>query len=154
VDVTRAISTVVDAALAIVLVSAAAVALVTIPEGDQRPPDPDAAAKTVLASTADATFQAAGGQQRTVTGRTGTLLAHAAVAEHAGTDERFVRAVANATGAVLAATDRPVEVVASAGQATVRVGQRPPPSASVAAVSHEITVENGTATVTVRTWSP
>lgn len=150
---TRAISTVVDASLAVLLVSAAAVALVTIPVGDQRPPDPAAAANAALASTAEASYRADNGDRRTVSGRTGTLLAHAAIAEREGTDQKFVRAVEHAVSDVLVELEASVEVVASSGEATVRVGERPPPSATVAAVSRELTVENGSATVTVRTWS-
>ena len=146
-------STVVDASLAVLLVSAAAVALVTIPGGDQRPPDPDAAANAVLASTAEPSYQGDSGDQRTVAGRTDTLLAHAAIAEREGTDPQFVYAVEDAVSDVLVDLDANAEVVASSDGATVRVGERPPPSASVAAVSRQVTVENGSATVTVRTWS-
>lgn len=151
---TRAISTVVDASLAILLVSAAAVALVAIPGGDQRPPDPAAAANTALASTAEASAQTDNGDARPVSGRTGTLLAHAAIADRDGTDSQFVRAVEDAVSEVLVEMDGDVEVVASSGTGRVRVGERPPPSASVAAVSQKVTVENGSATITVRTWSP
>ncbi|MCG1002196.1 MULTISPECIES: hypothetical protein [Halobacterium] len=150
----RAISTVLDASLAVLLVSAAAVALVTIPGGDRRPPDPDAAARTVLASTATAEYQTANGSQRAVSGRVGTLLAHAAVADNRSANSRFADAVENAVGDVLASVDGHVAVVATAGDGRVRVGERPPPSASVAAVAHEAVAENHSVTVTVRTWSP
>lgn len=149
----RAVSTVLDASLAVLLVSAAAVALVTIPGGDQRPPDPDAAARTVLASTATATYQDEAGDQRTASGRVGTLLAHAAVAERDGSDRRFVRAVEAAVGDVLVRANGRISVVATAGTHRVRVGERPPPGASVAAVSHGVPAGNSSVTVTVRTWS-
>jgi hypothetical protein len=152
--VTRAVSTVVDASLAVLLVSAAAVALVTIPGGSDPPPDPDAAARTVLASTATATIEADDGGQRRVSGRVGTLLTQAAIAARDGTDGQFASAVEAAVGDVLVRADGHVAVVATAGAGDVRVGERPPPSASVAAVSHDVTVQNGTATITVRTWSP
>lgn len=149
----RAISTVLDASLAVLLVSAAAVALVTIPGGDQRPPDPDAAARTVLASTTTAEYQTANGSQRTVSGRVGTLLAHAAVADGRSEHSQFADAVEDAVADVLADADGHVAVVATAGDGRVRVGERPPPSVSVAAVSHEAVAENDSATITVRTWS-
>lgn len=149
----RAVSTVLDASLAVLLVSAAAIALVAIPGSDQRPPGPDAAARTVLASTAIAEYQTANGSRRSVSGRTGTLLAHAALADGRDVSPRFVRAVERAAEDVLVATDGRVEVVATTGAGRVRVGKRPPPSASLAAVSHEIAVANESATVTVRTWS-
>ncbi|NIB98659.1 hypothetical protein [Halobacterium sp. R2-5] len=150
----RAVSTVLDASLAILLVSAAAVALVAIPGGDQRPPDPDATARTVLASTATAEYQAANGSRRSVSGRAGTLLAHAALADSRDGAPGFVRAVEAAIEDVLVATGGRVEVVAATGEGRVRVGERPPPSASVSGVSHEVAVEHESATVTVRTWSP
>jgi len=152
--VNRAVSTVLDASLAVLLVSAAAVALVTIPGGDQRPPDPDAAARTVLASTTTAEYQSASGSERAVSGRVGTLLAHAAVADARSTHSRFAAAVEDAVADVLRDADGRMAVVATEGDGRVRVGQRPPPDASVAAVSHEAVVENASVTVTVRTWSP
>lgn len=150
----RAISTVLDASLALLLVSAAAVALVTIPGGSQSPPDPDAAASTVLASTATATYQTADGSHRNVTGRVSTLLAQAAIATRDDSNERFVDAVEAAVDDVLARADGRIAVVATAGSGRVRVGERPPPSASVAAVTRDVPLQQGTATVTVRTWSP
>lgn len=149
----RAISTVLDASLAVLLVSAAAVALVTIPGGDQRPADPDAAARTVLASTTTAEYQTANGSERSVSGRVGTLLAHAAVADGSSEHSRFANAVADAVVDVLTDANGHITVVATAGEGTVRVGERPPPSASVAAVSHEAVAENDSVTITVRTWS-
>ncbi|WP_336034840.1 DUF7284 family protein [Halobacterium yunchengense] len=148
----RAVSTVLDASLAVLLVSAAVVALVAIPGDDPRPADPDAAARTVLASTATATYQTDAGSEP-VTGRVGTLLAHAAVADRDGASEPFVDAVESAVGFVVQQVDGDVAVVAVAGDGRVRAGDRAPPSASVAAVSHEVDVGDETATVTVRTWS-
>ncbi|AHG05191.1 hypothetical protein HALDL1_05540 [Halobacterium sp. DL1] len=150
--VSRAISTVLDVSLALLLVSAAVVALVTIPGGDRRPPDPDAAARTVLASTATATYGPPE-DRRSVSGRVSTLVGQAAVAADRGTDPAFVDAVEGAVHYVLVRTDGNVELFARAGDSTVRVGPRPPVSASVAAVTHEVDLRNTTATVTVRTWS-
>lgn len=149
----RAVSTVLDASLAVLLVSAAAVALVAIPGSDQRPPDPDDAARTVLASTTTAEYQTANGSERTVSGRVGTLLAHAAVADDRSANSRFARAVEDAVADVLANADGHIAIVATAGDGRIRVGERPPPSASVAAVSHEAVAENESVTITVRTWS-
>lgn len=149
---TRAVSTVLDASLALLLVSAAAVALVAIPADRSGPPDPDATARAVLASTASATYTASG-VQRTVDGRVGTLLGQAAVARARGTDPAFVWAVRTAAGDLLAVPDNSVTVVATAGGERVRAGPRPPPRASVAAVTHRVAVGNRTARVTVRTWS-
>lgn len=149
----RALSTVLDASMAILLVSAATVALATIPNEEPSPPDPDAVASTVLASTATATYQDDAATQRNVTGRASTLLAQAAVAVRDGGNERFVEAVEAAVGDVLVRADGHIAVVAVSDSGRVRVGERPPPSASVAAVSHEVSVQNGTATITVRTWS-
>lgn len=149
---TRAVSTVLDVSLALLLVSVAVVALVTIPGSESRPPDPDAAARTVLASTATATYGPAD-DPRTVSGRVSTLAGHAAVAADRGSDPPFVDAVEAAVGRVLARTGGEVELLATAGDTVVRVGPRPPASASVAAVTHRVDVRNATATVTVRTWS-
>lgn len=149
----RAVSTVLDASMAVLLVSAAAVALVTIPGDNPRPADPDAAARTILASTASATYHAQSGRQRTASGSVATLLGHAAVSKHRGGNARFVRAVETSVADVLAEVGRPVAVTATAGDARVSVGQRPPPSASVAAVTHRVTVGNTSALVSVRTWS-
>ncbi|MFC3478375.1 DUF7284 family protein [Halobacterium litoreum] len=148
----RAVSTVVDASMAVLLVSAAALALATVPGGTSQPPDPDAAARTVLASTATTTYGPGDGS--VASGRVATLAAHAAVAADRGTDSGFVRGVETATEDVLAETGGRIEVLASAGGTTVRAGPRPPADASVASVSHEVGVRNTTATVTVRTWSP
>lgn len=150
---TRAISTVVDVSLAILLVSAAAVALVAIPSDDPAPPDPDAAARTVLASTATVEYGPADGQ--TTTGRVSTLLAQAAVAADRGTASGFVAAVERAADGVARATGGRVEVVATAGAATLRVGTRPPPgAAAVTATTHAVDANGTTVSVTVRTWSP
>jgi len=150
--VTRALSTVVDVSLALLLVSAAVVTMVAIPTNDARPPDPDAAARTVLASTTTATYGAPD-DQATVSGRVSTLVAEAAVAADRGSDPAFVDAVAVAVDRVLARTDAEVELVATAGDATLRVGPRPPASTSVASVTHRVDGPNATATVTVKTWS-
>ncbi|MFB6072324.1 MAG: hypothetical protein ABEJ88_05075 [Halobacterium sp.] len=147
----RAVSTVLDASMAVLLVSAAAVALVAVPHQQSRPPNPDAAARTVLESTATATYAPS---NQTASGRVAVLLAHAAVAEHRDESPAFVRAVTDAVESVLARTDARVSVVAVAGDATVRAGPRPPVDASVAAVTHEVDAGNETAAVTVRTWSP
>jgi len=150
--VTRAVSTVVDVSLAMLLVSAAAVALVAIPHDEPDPPDPDAAARTVLASTVTVSYGQA--DQRTASGRVSTVLAHAAVAADRDARPRFVAAVEAAAGDVLEAAGGRIELVASTGDERVRVGPRPPPDASVAAATHEVPTNGTTVTVTVRTWSP
>jgi hypothetical protein len=154
VEVTRAVSTVLDASMAILLVSAAAVALVAIPDDASRPADPDATARTVLASTANASYYAESGSPRTASGRVATLLGHAAVSKQRGGNARFVSAVETAVAEVLANVDCPVALTATAGNSRVTVGQNPPPSASVAAVTHRVAVGNTSALVSVRTWSP
>lgn len=151
---TRGVSTVVDVSLALLLVSAAAVALVTIPVDDPQPPDPDATARSVLASTVSTTYQATSGVQRTKSGRVAALLGEAAVAADRSTNPEFVRAVETAVAELLARTDGRVEVVATAGSATVSAGASPPAGASVASVTHDVVVGNESATLTVRTWSP
>lgn len=148
----RAVSTVVDVSLAILLVSAAAVALVTIPHDEPDPPDPDAAARTVLASTVTVTYGEAG--ERVASGRVSTLLAHAAVAGHRSETPGFVAAVRVAVADVLETAGGRLEVVATAGETSIRAGPRPPPDASVAATAHEVPTNGTTVTVTVRTWSP
>lgn len=150
---TRALSTVVDVSMALLLVSAAAVALVTIPVEDRRPPDPDATARTVLASTVDVTYQASAGERK-VSGRVATVLGEAAVAKARGTDPGFVAAAKPAVAVLLAEIEGRIQVVARAGSTTLRVGQAPPPRASVASVTHPVVVDNQSATLTVRTWSP
>ncbi len=139
--------------MAVLLVSAAAVALVSIPGDSPRPADPDATARAVLASTANATYHAQSGRRRSASGCVATLLGHAAVAAHRGTNPRFVSAVESAVAAVLAELNGPVAVTATANGTQVTVGSRPPPSASVAAVTHRVAVGNTTAFVSVRTWS-
>lgn len=151
---TRAVSTVVDVSLALLLVSAAAVTLVTIPADDPRPPDPGAAARSVLASTISTQYQSASGEQRVAAGRVGTLLGEAAVSADRGENPAFVRAVEASVAKLLARTDGRIEVVITAGAATLRAGASPPTGAAVAAVIHDVAVENETATITVRTWSP
>ena len=148
---TRAVSTVVDVSLAMLLVSAAVLALVAIPDDEPAPPDPDAAARTVLASTLTATFGPDDG--RVAAGRVSTLLAHAAVAD-AASGRGFVDSVLAAVDAVLADAGGRIEVVATAGGDPLRVGPRPPPDAAVAATTHEVPANETTVTVTVRTWSP
>lgn len=150
---TRALSTVLDASMAVLLVSAAAVALVVIPGDSPRPADPDATASAVLASTASATYHARSGRQRTASGRVATLLGHAAVSKDRNASPRFVRAVESSVADVLDDVDRPVALTATAGDARVVVGPRPPPSASVDAVAHRVAVGNASALVSVRTWS-
>jgi hypothetical protein len=152
VAVTRAVSTVVDVSLAILLVSAAAVALVTIPPAEPDPPDPDATARTVLASTTTVSYGQ--GDERVASGRVSTLLAHAALAADRDAVPRFVAAVADATEGVVQDAGGRVELVATAGDTSLRVGPRPPPDAAVAATTHEVPANETTVTVTVRTWSP
>lgn len=148
---TRAVSTVVDVSLAILLVSAAAVALVTIPADGPDPPDPDAAARTVLASTVTVDYGPA--DERAASGRVSTLLAHATVAADRDEQPEFVAAVVDATGEVAATAGSRVELVATVGRESLRVGPRPPPDASVAATTHEVPANETTVAVTVRTWS-
>lgn len=150
----RGVSTVVDVSLALLLVSAAAVALVTIPADDSRPKDPDATARSVLASTVATTYQSPTGDERVASGRVGTLLGEAAVAAHRNANLEFVRAVEAAVAELLARTDARIEVLATARSGTLRLGASPTPSAAVASITHSVAVENGSATVTVRTWSP
>ncbi|MDH5021678.1 DUF7284 family protein [Halobacterium rubrum] len=150
---TRAISTVVDVSLAILLVSAAAVALVTIPSSEPEPPDPDATARTVLASTVTVDYGQTASE--TTSGRVSTLLAHAAVAAERDTTPGFVAAVERAVDGVVRDAGGRVEVVATAGAATLRVGTRPPPdAAAVTATTYDVDANGTTASVTVRTWSP
>lgn len=148
----RAISTVVDVSLAILLVSAAAVALVTIPSDEPAPPDADAAARTVLVSTATVSYGQA--DARVATGRVSTLLAHATVAAARNARPRFVAAVEGAVGDVVEDVGGRIELVATVGDGVVRVGPRPPPDASVAATTHDVPANETTVAVTVRTWSP
>jgi hypothetical protein len=150
--VSRAVSTVVDVSLAILLVSAAAVALVSIPSDAPEPPDPDATARTVLASTV--TVSAGQDGDRVTAGRLSTLLAHAAVAADRDADPAFVAAVKRAVAGVLEAAGPRVELVATAGDATLRVGSRPPPDAAVAATTQPVPTDETTVAVTVRTWLP
>jgi hypothetical protein len=152
VGVTRGISTVLDASLAVLLVSAAAVALVTIPSGDTRPPDPSAAAETVLASTATVEYSA--NDTRTANGRVSTLAAHAAVAAERGSKPGFAAAVERGVEQVLREAGGRIELVAVTGDTRFRLGPRPPPSASVGTTTHEVTVEESTVRLTVRVWSP
>jgi len=150
--VSRGVSTVVDVSLAILLVSAAAVALVTIPTDSPQPPDPDATARTVLASTATASVDQDDG--RVASGRVSTLLAHAAVAADRDANPAFVAAVERAVDDVVEDADARIELVATADDATLRVGSRPPPDAAVAATTQAVPTNETTVAVTVRTWSP
>jgi hypothetical protein len=150
--VTRGVSTVLDASLAVLLVSAAAVVLVTVPGGGQQPPNPDAAAQTVLASTV--TVEYGPNESRTASGRVSTLAAHAAVAAERGGNPEFVAAVGRGTDRVIRDSDGRIELVAATGDTVLRFGPRPPASASVAATTHRVTVNETTVRLTIRVWSP
>lgn len=150
----RAISTVLDVSMAMMLVSAAALVLVSVPNHNRHPADPDVSARAVLVSTTTANYRTSVGQKRTVSGHVAILLGHAVVSKHRGLNPQFVTAVHTAVTDVLDDIGSNVVVSANIGDTHIIVGTRPPPSASVAAVTHRVIVGNTTAFVTVRTWSP
>jgi hypothetical protein len=106
----------------------------------------------VLASTVTVPY----GQvdERIASGRVSTLLAHAAVAADRTERPGFVAAVDGGAVEVIEAAGGRIELVATAGSETLRVGARPPPEAAVAATTHRVDANGTAVAVTVRTWSP
>lgn len=151
----RAISTVLDVTLALLLVSAGTVVVATTPPPEDTGPSSARTAANLL-STTDATVEyrrpagSTGRTQRTVNGTVATLLADAALVDaRTGGTATFVERVENTTERTVRRVTSRAQVVAVwtpypgapvAGR--VEVGPRPPPDADVAAVS--LTVPVGT----------
>jgi hypothetical protein len=151
--VDRGVSTVVDVALALLLVSASVVVVVAA-----SPPAPqqghDARTLTTLLTATTARVPVPGGA---ASGTVAGLLADAAALgpSRAG----FADAVRDRVNRTLRHVTDPAQVIARpvGGGDAVRVGDRPPPTADVAAVSVVVPPrdrEHGTAVrIVTRTWS-
>ena len=159
---TRAVSTVLDASLCLLLVSASVLTLVGIPTDDGGDPrTADDTAELLATSTARVTHEV-GDENRTAHDTLAGFLATAAVARGRGGDsqsssiERFERAVTEQVNRTLRRTDGTAQVIArreSPRAATpgerVVAGRRPPADADV----HAAVFSVSNARITVRTWS-
>jgi hypothetical protein len=161
----RAISTVLDASLCLLLVSASAVTLAGTPTdglgvGPHSATGPDTADRTaelLATSTARVAYESADGSAKTTHDTLAGLLASAANTDARGTPPDFVRAVTaevNNTLRQYSSADLGVQVVArSTNESTARhritAGKYPPPTTDV----HAARLELREAQLTVRTWS-
>ena len=160
----RAVSTVLDASLCLLLVTASAVTLVETPT--DRGGDPDAAddlAETIATSTATIEYRTAEGKPRTTHDTLAGLLAAAAIEDADGTAGGFVRTATARVERTLTRTNRGSQVIARTRSTTGRephnrperaagrivVGRSPPPDADVHAAAFAVRGVR----VTVRTWS-
>jgi hypothetical protein len=167
----RGLSTVVDATLCLLLVSASVLTLVTaVPDGEAEKPDGARRGLELLGSTTAAVEYRAPSppRNRTARGTVVALLADAAAVRGRDASIRgFVPAVVNATERATRRVRGRVNVTVrwhphdggdAAGRVTV--GASPPPAADVNAARLTVPVANaadeparGTAVVVVRTWS-
>lgn len=160
----RAISTVLDASLCLLLVTASALTLAGTPGQQATNPDgADEVAEVLATSTARVEYRTAAGRDRTVHDTLAGLLAAAVARENVDTRQGstdFVRAVTEKVERALGRADRDVQVVArpksesapASGATTedrVVVGDAPPPEADLHAAGFEVRRVR----VTVRTWS-
>lgn len=174
----RAVSTVLDAALCLLLISASALTLAGTPTGPPTATDPDTAdeaAELLATSTARVTYRAGGTGQGSETTSTRTvhdtlagLLASAVTADDTGSSRSpraeptgaatgFVQAVTSRVERALRQIDDDLQVVArrNASDATAAPGSRvvagdaPPPDADV----HSAAFALRGVRLTVRTWS-
>ena len=169
---TRAVSTVVDASLCLLLVSASAVTLAGTPTADPGagsgsatgPDTADRTAELLATSTGRVTYRAADTNETVADDATKTthdtlagLLASATRADVRGTSDEFVRAVTEEINRTLrrhTATDVDVQVTASrvgeeANTGRITAGKSPPPTADVHAARFELRETR----LAVRTWS-
>jgi hypothetical protein len=163
---TRAVSTVLDASLCLLLVSASAVTLAGTPTGNSiragsnSAIDPDTADRTaelLATSTARVSYPVADDSRRTTHNTLAGLLASATRADVRGTSDEFVRAVIEEINRTLrrhTATEIDVQVIASrvgdgANTGRITAGKSPPPTADVHAARFELRETR----LAVRTWS-
>jgi hypothetical protein len=162
---TRAISTVLDASLCLLLVSASAVTLAGTPTADPGtgsgsatgPDTADRTAELLATSTARVSYPVADDSRRTTHNTLAGLLASATRADVRGTSDEFVRAVTEEINRTLrrhTATDVDVQVIASrvgdgANTGRITAGKSPPPTADVHAARFELRETR----LAVRTWS-
>lgn len=166
----RAVSTVLDASLCLLLVSASVVTLVEVPTaergGRDANADADAADETaelLATTTAQVTYEA-GDENRTAHDTLAGLLATAAaVASRPASDsqgisvEHFERAVTERVNRTLRRFGGDAQVVVRSGPTTrddppggrVVAGRRPPPNVDV----HSAVFSVSSARLTIRTWS-
>lgn len=168
----RGVSTVIDVVIALSLVSAAAVVLVTADSPGERSTDPGFRAPpvtdfagTLLATTIEVSYDAPAGR-RTVRGPAGVLLADAAVAAAppvTDAEAAFVAATRAEVRETLRLLGPGVAVAAAAPPASarrsrplVRVGPTPPPGIDVDAVVYRFSsgdpASPRSVTLVVRTW--
>jgi hypothetical protein len=162
---TRAISTVLDASLCLLLVSASAVTLAGTPTADPGigsgsatdPATADRTAELLATSTARVTYVVGDDSTRTTHDTLAGLLASATRADVRGAPSDFVRAVAEEINRTLrrhTSADIDVHVIASrVGNGTKRgritAGTGPPPTADVHAARFELRETR----LAIRTWS-
>jgi hypothetical protein len=162
---TRAVSTVLDASLCLLLVSASAVTLAGTPTADPGagsgsatgPDTADRTAELLATSTARVSYAVADDSTRTTHDTLAGLLARATRADVRGTSDEFVRAVTEAITHTLrrhTATDIDVQVIARrTGNGTntgrISAGKSPPPTTDVHAARFELRETR----LVVRTWS-
>lgn len=159
---TRAISTVLDASLCLLLVSASALTLVDIStENGSNPRTSDETAELLATTTAQVSYEVRD-ENRSAHDTLAGLLATAAAASGRGGDSqtvsaaRFERAVTERVNRTLRRTPNTAQVVArraSPRPAThgerVIAGRRPPPKTDV----HAAVFSVSNVRITVRTWS-
>ena len=164
----RAVSTVLDASLCLLLVSASVVTLVGVPTDDEGDPNADAdaadeAAELLATTTAQVTYEADDENRTAHDTLAGLLAAAAAVSGRPASDsqevtvERFERAVTERVNRTLRRFGGDAQVVVRS-ESTVRddsparrvvAGRRPPADADV----HSAVFSVSSARLTVRTWS-
>lgn len=160
----RGMSTVVDVALATVLIGASVAVFVGAPPpaggGDATPIMPDSGGVAVAGATLTVSYRRADGERATVTGTVAGLLRDAAIARRRGTGRRYVDAVRRRIDRRIDRVGTPAQLVGACGMAEpVVAGPTPPGDAPVIATVYRWnrTAANGTdcrPVVVVRRWSP
>lgn len=162
----RGISTVVDVAIAIVLVGASVALLSGVPAPDQPThPSSESAGAAIAGSTTTVHYDRADGQSAVVTGTAAGLLRDAAIARHRGVGEPFVEAVARTVARRIERTGTRAQLVAACPDSDpVVAGTGPPDERPVSATVFRWgrSGVNGTTdeedrchpVVVVRRWSP
>lgn len=152
----RGVSTVVDVAVALLLVSAGTVVLATTRPPPPRQTDADAVSTTVATATTTVEYSVSGSgrtRNRTVTGPLAALLADAAIVaarSDGGGRQGYVAAVRRASNRTARRIQPRTQIVAvwqpypdAPVDGRVLAGRTPPPTADVDAIALRIPVANG-----------
>lgn len=155
----RAISTVVDVSLAVVLVGASVAVLSGVAPADPSPaPRPGSGGAAVAGSTLAVQYERPDGASASVAATVAGHLRDAAIARNRSTDDRYVEAVRSAVGDRLDRVGAPAQLVAACpGDDPVVAGRTPPTGAAVAATVYRwnaSTDDSCAPVVVVRRWSP